>query len=209
MEVAAASSSSSKDGKAVKRVRARRRRTICIAVIAAILGVVLLIVILGLTVFKPKRAVTTVNSFKLDHMDVSMDVARLRVNLNITLNIDLSVKNPNKVGFKYTNSSAHLNYRGQVVGEVPIPAGKISADSTMPMSVTLTLLADRFLSNSDIYSDVLSGTLPLSTYTKISGKVYILKVFKFHVVTESTCDVVVNVLNRTTPTPECKYKTKL
>uniref|UniRef100_A0A5B7C8S4 Late embryogenesis abundant protein LEA-2 subgroup domain-containing protein n=1 Tax=Davidia involucrata TaxID=16924 RepID=A0A5B7C8S4_DAVIN len=112
----------------------KRRRNICFAVIAVILAVVLLIVILGLTVFKAKRAVTTVNSVALKDFQFSLDIARLRAYLNVTVDINLSVKKCNKVGFEFTNSSALLKYRGQVVGEAPILAGKKSVDETLSMN---------------------------------------------------------------------------
>ncbi|KAI7997450.1 Serine/threonine-protein phosphatase PP1 [Camellia lanceoleosa] len=92
----------------------------------------------------------------LSKISNSLDFMRLRVNLNVSLDVNLSIKNPNKVGFKYTNSSALLKYRGEVVGDVPVPAGEISAGETLPMNMTLTVLADRLLSNSDVYSDVMS-----------------------------------------------------
>ncbi|XP_057513883.1 uncharacterized protein LOC130795687 [Actinidia eriantha] len=189
--------------------RWKRLRIVCLAVIALIVVLVLVMVILGLTVFKAKRPVNTVNSVALKDFDVSVDIARLRVNLNVTLDVNLSVKNPNKVGFKYTNSTAVLKYRGQVVGEAPIPASKISAGQTSTMNLTLTLLADRLISNSNVYSDVISGTLPLSTFTRISGKVNILSVIKIHVVSYTSCDLSINVLNRSVASQTCHYKTKL
>ncbi|KAL6988246.1 hypothetical protein U1Q18_013994 [Sarracenia purpurea var. burkii] len=187
----------------------KRKRNICLAVIAVILGLVLVIVILGLTVFKARRPVTTVNSVALKDLQFSLDILRLKVYLNATLDVSLSIKNPNKVGFKYSNSSALLKYRGELVGEAPLLASKISADQTLPMNITLTLMADRLLSNSDLYSDIMSGTLPLTTFTRISGKVYILKIFKIHVVSTTTCDVNIDVTNRSVANQTCRYKTKL
>ncbi|KAF7144152.1 hypothetical protein RHSIM_Rhsim05G0234400 [Rhododendron simsii] len=174
----------------------KRRRNICLVVIAVILGLVLLMVILGLTVFKAKHPVTTVNSVALKDFDFSLNLAKLGVYLNVTLDVNLSIKNPNKVGFKYTNSSAFLNYRGQVVGQAPLPASKIPSDQTVTMNLTLTVLADRLISNSNLYSDIISGTLPLNTFTRIAGKVYILKIIKIHVVSYTTCDINIDVLKR-------------
>ncbi|KAH7866324.1 hypothetical protein Vadar_018872 [Vaccinium darrowii] len=185
----------------------KRRRNICLVVIAVILGLVLLMVILGLTAFKAKHPVTTVNSVALEDLKLDLNMG---VYLNVTLDVNLSIKNPNKVGFKYTNSSALLNYRGQVVGEAPIPASKISAGQTMTMNLTLTILADRLISNPNLYSDVvISGTLPLSTFTRISGKVRILKIIKIHVVAYTTCDINIDVVNRSVTNQSCQYKTKL
>ncbi|KAI6673355.1 hypothetical protein NL676_001261 [Syzygium grande] len=189
--------------------RGRGCRNICIALVAALVLVAVLIVILAFTVFKAKHPVTTVNSAKLEKLEVSLSVAPLGLHLNVTLDVDISVKNPNKVGFKYKNSTTVLNYRGKPVGEVPLPADEIGADGTKRMNLTLTVMADRFLSNSHAYTDVLSGVLPLNTYTKMSGKVTIMGLFKVHVVSTTSCDLSVFVSNRTVGDQRCTYKTKL
>lgn len=192
----------------VQRGRGRRSKAICWGwVISGILVVGLIILILGLTVFKAKRPATTVNSVSLKDFQLSVDILRLRVLLNVSLEADISVTNPNRVAFQYDNSSAVLEYRGQVVGEAPIPAGKIGSRQTLPMNITLTLMADRLLSDSNLYSDVTSGTLPLTTYTRISGYVRIL--FKIHVVSYTTCDLYVDVTSRSLTNQTCHYRTRL
>ncbi|KAL8464489.1 hypothetical protein ACS0TY_034135 [Phlomoides rotata] len=50
-------------------------------------------------------------------------------------------------GFKYRNSSAVLRHRGNEGGSVQDPAGRIESDSTKPMNLTLTLMADRLISD--------------------------------------------------------------
>lgn len=187
-----------------KKTRARNCCFICLAILL-LLG--LLFLILGLTVFKAKKPVMSVNDVSLADLDVSFDIARLLVHLNVTLNADLTVKNPNRVGFKYASTSAILQYKGQVVGDAPVPAGKIGSGETRPMNITLTVMADRLLSESGLYSDVMSGALPLTTYVKLSGAVHIL--FKIHVKSSSTCDLFVDVLNRKLVNQTCHYKTKL
>ncbi|OAY41670.1 uncharacterized protein LOC110622390 [Manihot esculenta] len=204
------SSKAAKDTKDVEAQNKHRRRNICLAVTAAVIVVfVLVVVILALTVFKAKKPSTTIDSITLDNLRMSLDIARMGVDLNMTLDVDLTVKNPNKVGFKFKNGSALLNYRGEVVGEVPIPAGKIGADETKPMNVTLTVMADRLLSNSQLYTDVASGAITLSTLIKLSGKVSILSIFKVNVHSKTTCDFTVFVSNVTVGDQNCKYKTSL
>lgn len=187
-----------------KKKRARNCCFICLAVLL-LLG--LLFLILGLTVFKAKKPVMTVNDVSLGNLGVSFDIARLQVHLNVTLNAHLSVKNPNRVGFKYDSTSAILQYKGQVVGDAPVPAGKIGSGETRPMNISLTVMADRLLSDSSLYSDVMSGALPLTTYVKLSGVVHVL--FKIHVKSSSTCDLFIDVLNRKLVNQTCHYKTKL
>ncbi|PIN01037.1 hypothetical protein CDL12_21784 [Handroanthus impetiginosus] len=184
-----------------------RRRCICLSVTAVILALGLLFLILGLTVFKAKRPVTTVNSVALDDLDFSLDIARFRVLLNVTLDVDMSIYNPNRVGFKYSNGTASLRYRGTDVGVIPVPAGKIGSRDTRSMNLTLTLMADRLLSNSALYSDAISGTLPFQAYVRIPGKARII--FSIHVVTYTTCDVEVDLGNRTISKQDCNYKAKL
>ncbi|KAK4775900.1 hypothetical protein SAY87_023861 [Trapa incisa] len=192
------------------RSRRRRRWTICCAVTVGVLvAVVLLIVILAFTVFKAKRPVTSVNSVSLENLDFSLDVLRVRVDLNLTLDLGITVENPNKVGFRYKNSSALLNYRGKMVGEVPIPADEISAGEKKPINLTLTLLADRLLGDPQVYSDVFSGELPLNTYTKISGKVLLMNIFRIQVDSTASCDLTLYLSSRTVGNQQCKYKTKL
>ncbi|KAJ8649888.1 hypothetical protein MRB53_002911 [Persea americana] len=143
----------------------RKRRKVWISLSLLILFILILL-ILGITLFKPKHAITTVNSVKVNGMRVALDVPQLRVDFNVSLDIDLTVKNPNRVSFRYGNSSALLYYRGVVVGEAEIPAGQISSGETKGMNVTLVLMADQLLSDSDFYSDVVSE----SRYFSHDGK---------------------------------------
>ncbi|KAI3955796.1 hypothetical protein MKW98_006156 [Papaver atlanticum] len=178
--------------------------------------ILLLLVILGFTVFKPKNTITRVNSIKLDEFHLSLDVPNLVVELNVTLSLNLSVTNPNKVaGFKYGNgggsSSALLYYKGDDVGETGIfpAAGEISPGETIRLNTTVTVLDNRSISNLDVYSDIMSGMLPVRTYTKISGRVSVMKMFKHHLVSYASCDILLNVVNRTIDNYGCKYsKTK-
>ncbi|BAT83851.1 hypothetical protein VIGAN_04108700 [Vigna angularis var. angularis] len=144
-------------------------RKVCLIVTGVVIALVLVIVILALTVFKAKHPTTVVDSTKLEDFHMSLDIARLRVDLNVTLSTDVSVKNPNKVGFKYSDSTAHLNYRGQLIGEVPIPAGEISSGETKGFNLTLTIMADRLLSNSQLFSDVTSVHFPTEREVKMMG----------------------------------------
>lgn len=142
-------------------------------------------------------------------MQTSLDIPKLKAYLNISFDVNLSIKNKNKIGFKFTNSSAFLNYRGQVVGEVPIPAGEISADKTFNMDLTVTFMADRLLSDSDLYLDIINGTLPFSTSTRISSKVDIIGIFKIHVASYASCEVIIDVKNKSVAKKTCHSKTKL
>ncbi|GAB2272055.1 hypothetical protein Dimus_006875 [Dionaea muscipula] len=192
------------------RVRSRRRRNICVVGGIVFVLIVVVLVIVGLTVFRVKRPVTTINSVSLEDFQFSVAVfPQISAKINVTLATGISIRNPNKLGMKYTNTSAYVEYRGEVVGEAPVPAGSISGGQTLPMNLTLTVMADRLLSNPQFYQDVvLNRTLPLTTYTRVSGKVTILFI-KIHVVSYASCNQVISVTNRNISSIDCSYKTKL
>ncbi|XP_023728383.1 uncharacterized protein LOC111876087 [Lactuca sativa] len=188
----------------------KRRRYICLSVtICVLIAVGLLILILAFTVFKSKKPVTTVDSVVLEDVNASVNLIPPMVSVNVSLDISISVKNPNKVGIKYRNSSATLRYKGKDIGDVPIPAGMIGAGDTKQMNLTVTVFVDRLATDLDIYGDVISGNLPLSTYTRISGKVRILNLFNIHVVSTSTCNLKIDILNRRIEDQNCHYKNKV
>ncbi|XP_071741408.1 uncharacterized protein [Rutidosis leptorrhynchoides] len=89
----------------------------------------------------------------------------------MSLNISISVKNPNKADITYQESSAALRYKDHDIGNVPIPAGKIGATDTKQLNLTLTIFGDRLLTDVSVYGDAISGSFPVSTYTKIKGKI--------------------------------------
>ncbi|KAL9227936.1 hypothetical protein vseg_003568 [Gypsophila vaccaria] len=194
------------DDNGEKRRNQRRR---FLTIVSVVVFLVLLISILGATVFGAKNPVITVDSVVIRNFDVSFDALRLNVALNISLDTEISVRNPNKVGLKYTESSAFLDYHGQVVGQAPIPAGQISAEETMALDLTLNVMADRFVSYSrEVIADVVSGTLPLTTRTKISGKVRVL-FFKIRVVSYGVCNMNISIASKSLLNNECKYDTRI
>ena len=81
-----------------------------------------------------------------------------------TLDIDLAVKNPNKVASS-TPATSFLNYRGQLVCKAPL----LADGETKAINITLTLMADHFISNSDVFSDLNVGIPALKTFWQIQN----------------------------------------
>jgi hypothetical protein len=81
-----------------------------------------------------------------------------------TLDMDLAVKNPNKVASS-TPATSFLNYRGQLVCEAPL----LADGETKAINITLTLMADHFISNSDVFSDLNVGIPALKTFWQIQN----------------------------------------
>ena len=196
-----------------KRREPRRhgRLRLCLLVtLAVVIFLLVLLLVLALTVFRARHAVTTVNSVRLASLNAGLDLPNLSVDLNVTLILDITVYNPNHVSFSYPDGgTAELYYRSKLVGDAVIPGGEIGAKGTETIDVVLTVLGGRLIGDASVYADVIAGSVDLTTYTTISGKVAIFGVFKHHVVSYTTCDVTVNIQNRTVENSNCRYKTKI
>lgn len=189
-------------------IRSRRRRCFLIS-LSIFLFIVLLFIILGVTVFRVREATTTVNSVKLSGFKAGFNVINLSVDLNVTLDLDLTAHNPNHASFRYGESSAELFYKESQIGEAAIPPGQIDAGGSERMNVSVTIFAGKLIGDSTVYNDVLSGSIVFQTTTRIPGRVTVLGIIKHHIVTYSSCDVVVNVSSRAAQTSNCRYKAKL
>lgn len=165
---------------------------------------------MAFTVFKVKKPQIHVENISLESFNgnISLNIPPT-FTLNVTLGLVVSITNPNKVGFKYTNSTAHLFYRGVDVGLVPIPPGQIGAGGTEQISSTLTLLADRLITNTHIFSDLISGSLSFSTTTDISGRIDFFHIFKHHVDTSTVCNITISILNKSIDGAVCTYDVEL
>ena len=72
------------------------------------------------------------------------------------------------------------------------------------------MLAGRLIPNSvSVYADYVAGFIPVSTYTRVSGKITFLGVFKVRTVSYTTCAVVFSLAEGSIRSSDCKYKTKL
>ncbi|KAJ6846789.1 uncharacterized protein M6B38_283280 [Iris pallida] len=191
--------------------RSRRRLRICVLVtVAVLISLFLLILILALTVFRPRHAVTTVESVRLAGLNAGFSLPNLSLDLNLTLLLSVAVYNPNRVSFRYADGgSADLRYRDRLVGEAVIPPGGIGSRGSAHLDVTLTVLAGRLIGDSEVYADLAGGSVALVTYTTLPGRVSVLGIIRKHLVSYTTCDVTVDVRNRTVSSSDCRYKTKL
>ncbi|EPS65262.1 hypothetical protein M569_09519 [Genlisea aurea] len=184
--------------------RRRRTRCICLSIVAVILFLVILILILSLTVLKPKRPTTKVESVSIENLLLDLNGPQL----NLTLGLVVSLYNPNRVGFSFSNGTALVKYRGNEVGVAPIPAGSIGSRDSISMNLTLTVMLNRLFSNSStLLNDFLGGVIPLETYVRLKGKVRI--VFVIHVVATAVCDLQINLASRSVGGQSCQYETKL
>ncbi|KAL2517210.1 Late [Abeliophyllum distichum] len=187
----------------------RKCLTCCGCTTAIFLIPVMIILVLVFTVFRVKDPVIKMNNVKIQGLDVITRTNNLHLGVNLTVEADVSVKNPNVASFKFSNTTTSLYYDGYVIGEARIPAGQAKARRTLDMNVSIDVMMDKLLVVPRLKSDLASGALPISSYTKISGKVKIIHIIRKHVVVKLNCTMTVNISSQAIQDQNCKRRISL
>lgn len=181
----------------------RRQKRMWVTILLVLVVVIILVVILALTIFKAREPKVEINSVDLETFSIGVG------SLNMTLLLDLTVYNPNRADFQYSESVARMFYYGDLVGQALIPAGDIKSKADEFLSVLLFVEASRVLVNENLPGNIVSGILPVVATTTLHGMVRVLGVFKHHAITTSDCDISVFVANATIQSFYCKHAVKL
>ncbi|KAK9279434.1 hypothetical protein L1049_013113 [Liquidambar formosana] len=197
---------SSDDDEAVLHLKKIRRKNCirCCGCIAALMLIqAIVIVILIFTVFRVKDPIIKMNGVTVTKLDL-INGTTPRPGTNMSIIADVSVKNPNVASFKYSNTTTSLYYHGTLVGEARGPPGQAKARRTMRMNITVDIITDRLMSNPNLNSDVASGLLSMSSYSRIGGRVKIMKIIKKHVTVKMNCTLTVNISSQAIQEQKCK-----
>ncbi|KAG0609981.1 hypothetical protein M758_7G029500 [Ceratodon purpureus] len=181
----------------------RRKKRMWLTIALLIVVVIIIVVILALTIFKAREPKLEINSIDIETFSIGVD------SLNMSLLLDITVYNPNRADFTYSESVARMFYYGDAVGQAFIPAGTIKSKADEFLSVLLFVEAARVLVNEHLPGNIVSGILPVVATTTLNGIVRVFGVFKHHAVTTSDCDITVFVANATLQSFNCKHAVKL
>lgn len=201
------SQSSDNDAATLHLQKLRRAKCIkCCGCISAVMLIqAIVIIILIFTVFKVKDPIIKMNGVSITKLDL-INGTTPRPGSNMSLTADVSVKNPNVASFKYTNTTTTLYFHGTVVGEARGPPGQAKARRTVKMNITVDIITDQILSNPNLSSDLESGLLSMSSYSKVGGRVNILKIIKKHVTVKMNCTFTANITSQEILGQKCKRK---
>uniref|UniRef100_A0A7N1A0G0 Late embryogenesis abundant protein LEA-2 subgroup domain-containing protein n=1 Tax=Kalanchoe fedtschenkoi TaxID=63787 RepID=A0A7N1A0G0_KALFE len=128
---------------------------------------------------------------------------------NITLTAHVIVKNPNIASFRYPNTTTMLYYHGNVVGEARGPPGKARAQRSQRITATVDLITGRVMADPNLLTDVASGTLVVGSFTRVGGRMRLLRFVQRHVVVTMNCTVTISVATRSIQQQKCKRHVKL
>ncbi|XP_039043805.1 uncharacterized protein LOC120183103 [Hibiscus syriacus] len=201
----------SDDGEeALHMIKTRRKKFIkCFGYIAALTTILAAVIItLIFTVFRVKDPIIEMNGIMVTNLEL-INGTTPKPGSNITVRADVSVKNPNIASFKYRNTTTTLYYYGKVVGDARGPAGRAKPHRTMRMNITIDVIMDRLLASPNLVADASSGTLTMSSYSRIGGRINMLNIIKRHVTVKMNCSMTVDIFSQEIQAQKCKRKTIL
>jgi len=193
----------------IKKLHRKKCIKCCGCVLALLVIQIVVVVILIFTVFKVKDPIMSLNGVTVDKLELINGTTIPKPGSNMSLTADVSVKNPNVVSFKYPNTTTALYYRGMMIGEARGPPGKSKARRTTRMNVTVDVVMDNLISNPNLQSDMSSGILTMSSFTRVRGRVKMFNIIKKHVVVRMNCTISINITSRAIQDQKCKKKVKL
>ncbi|KAJ1687992.1 hypothetical protein LUZ63_019382 [Rhynchospora breviuscula] len=165
----------------------------CCTTITGILG--LLILILSFTLFKVRDPTLVMNSIKVDNFNINISMSQENiVSANVTLISDISIENPNIVSFKFGRTVTELYYHEETLGVAYAPAGQLGARKATRLNVTLDVLADRIVEDTNATTNALfDGELGLTSYTSVKGRVSVFGLYKKELNVGLNCSIVLGV----------------
>ncbi|GMI75911.1 hypothetical protein like AT2G46150 [Hibiscus trionum] len=202
---------SSDDGEAALHLRKVRHKKFikCFGFVAALMIVVLAVIItLIFMVFRVKDPIITMKGVTVTNLEL-INGTFPKPGSNITVRADVSVKNPNIASFKYRNTTTTLYYYGKVVGDARGPAGRARAHRTVRMNITIDIIVDRVLASPNLVADASSGTLTVTSYSRVGGRINMLNIIKRHVTVKMNCSMTVNIVSQAIEAQKCKRKVDL
>lgn len=165
----------------------------------------LLVLILILTAFRIKEPKIQLNSVIIDNLQINS----LTSAVNMSARADVTVKNPNVVTFIFKNTTSSVIYHGRTVGNAISPSGKARAKRSMHMNVSLIVMADNLAADKDFANELAVDTLPVTTFTRLKGKMKILHILKKHVKLTLKCNLNISVSTQSILGQNCKQKMKI
>ncbi|GMJ06493.1 hypothetical protein like AT2G46150 [Hibiscus trionum] len=126
---------------------------------------------------------------------------------DIRMNTQFTVKNTNFGDFKYGVGSVTFAYRGTTVGEATIERSRVGIRSTKKVDIVVELSSSSLslnTTNRELGSDINSGVLPLTSYSKLEGKIHLMKVIKRKKSAQMNCTMEIDIHSRKMGIITCK-----
>ncbi|KAH7853446.1 hypothetical protein Vadar_002508 [Vaccinium darrowii] len=159
-----------------------------------------IIVLFSLTVMKVKTPKFRVRSASFNNMNVQTTNSSFALNMNA----QFGVKNTNFGPYKYDSTTVNFLYNNILVGSADIPKSKANFLSTKKINVAVDLTSANVTGHPNLASDLNNGILPLTSTSRLNGKVELMLIFKKNKAVNMDCTMDVNTSTGELKNVACK-----
>ncbi|KAI8540419.1 hypothetical protein RHMOL_Rhmol09G0262500 [Rhododendron molle] len=185
------------DAKELRRQKHQKWLLYGVAFVVFQTGIILLF---STTVIKVRNPKFRVRSATFD----ASDIPTTNTSFNLKTNVALGIKNTNFGPYKYDYSTMYFYYGEAEVGSVVIPKSKAQFRRTKKFTVTLDLASTNLVGNTQLANDLSTGIVPLSSRSKLTGKVELMLIFKKQKAVDMICTMEVNTATQSLQNISCK-----
>ncbi|MCD7462457.1 hypothetical protein HAX54_048566 [Datura stramonium] len=184
-----------------KELRGKKRKKFLAYAALFTLFQIAVILFSSLYIMKVRTPKFRMHSAKFDHL-VTKNAEN--ASFNITMNAELGVKNANFGPYNYRNSTIYFYYNSMSIGEALFSQGKAGFKSSKTFNVIVNLLSKDVLpKDSKLRNDLNSGTLILTSKSKLEGKVNLMFVIKKKKSTEMDCTISIGLTGKVVRDIKC------
>ncbi|KAB2598706.1 hypothetical protein D8674_001626 [Pyrus ussuriensis x Pyrus communis] len=180
--------------------RNKRMRCLLYVVVFAVFQVVV-ITVFALTVMKIKTPKYRVRSASLSEFEVGSVTSP---SFNLVMDVQFGVKNTNFGHFKYEDGIVEFDYRGTKIGQTDVYEARARARSTKKVDASLYLSSNELKGNSQLASDISSGIIPVTSTSRLEGKIHLMKVIKKKRSAQMNCTMEIVLATQSVQNIVCK-----
>ncbi|KAM7499728.1 hypothetical protein LguiA_024142 [Lonicera macranthoides] len=155
-----------------KELQHKKRMKYLLYVVIFAVFQIAIITLFALTIMKFRTPKFRVRSATFETLEAQSTT------FNVRMNTELSIRNTNFGHFRYRNTTIDFYYRGTKVGEAFVQRARAKALSTRKLNVSVDLTSTNVTSDSQLGSDISSGTLPLTAQARLRGRITIMLIMK-------------------------------
>ncbi|KAH7855792.1 hypothetical protein Vadar_028951 [Vaccinium darrowii] len=183
-----------------EELRCQKRKKWLLYGIAFVIFQTAIIVLFSLTVMKVKTPKFRVRSSSFN----TIDVQPTNASFSLEMNAQFGLKNTNFGPYKYDSTTVFFYYNDIHVGSAFIPKSKASFLSTKKINVAVDLTSANVTGNPNLASDLNNGILPLTSTSRLNGKVELMLIFKKKKAVNMNCTMNVNTRTSELENVVCK-----
>ncbi|XP_058181452.1 uncharacterized protein LOC131299896 [Rhododendron vialii] len=132
------------------------------------------------------------------------DIPTTNTSFTLKTNIALGIKNTNFGPYKYDSSTIYFYYGEVELGSVIILKSKAQFRRTRKFTIEVDLAWTDLVGKTQLAHDLSSGLVPLSSRSKLTGKVELMLIFKKKKAVDMNCTMEVNTATKSLQNISCK-----